>query len=124
MFFSGNGTIELLINLSVTCVEPAIPDHFKMLLWDMADQACYEVHSRDSLDDIFVIFMPVVVESDIFSIIFVDPGSGNDRTAKIAADVFDDGFGITFVRFGINIETMFMIRIAFGFNFLKRRPQY
>ena len=90
----------------------------------MTDQACYEIHGRNSLNDIFVIFMPVVVESDIFSIIFVDPGSGNDRTAKVAADVFDDGIGISFVRFGINIETMFMIRIAFGFNFLKRRTKY
>ena len=95
VFFSGNGTIEFLINLSVTCVEHAIPDHFKMLLRDMTDQACYEVHSRNSLDDIFVIFMPVVVEGYIFAIIFVDHGSGNDRTAKVAADVFDDGFGIS-----------------------------
>ena len=37
---------------------------------------------------------------------------GYNRAIEIAADIFDYGFRITFIRFGINIEAMFMFRIT------------
>lgn len=78
----------------------------------MLDEALNEFHNRNGFFYVFVIFMAVVVESDKISIIFIDPWSGDYRTAKITADIFNDGFGVTFVGFGIDIETVFMFPVA------------
>ena len=67
--------------------------------------------------------MPVVMKSDQITIIFVNTGSGNDRTTKISADVFCDNSGITFIGFGVNIEAMFMVSIAGCFYFFERRAE-
>ena len=67
--------------------------------------------------------MPVVMKSDQITIIFVNTGSGNDRTTKISADVFCDNSGITFIGFGVNIETMFMFFIAGSLYFLEGRTK-
>lgn len=67
--------------------------------------------------------MPVVMKSDQITIIFVNTGSGNDRTTKISADVFCDNSGITFIGFGVNIKTMFMLFIAGGLYFLEGRTK-
>lgn len=67
--------------------------------------------------------MPVVMKSDQITIIFVNTGSGNDRTSKISADVFCDNSGITFIGFGVNIKTMFMLFIAGSLYFLEGRTE-
>ena len=59
--------------------------------------------------------MPVVVESDEIAIITVNAGSGNHRTAKIAADILDSSFRVTGIGFGIDIESIFMFFVAAGF---------
>lgn len=48
-------------------------------------------------------------------------GSGNDWSAKVTVDVFDNCFLITKVWFGINIKSLFVIIITFGLRFFKRR---
>ena len=52
------------------------------------------------------VFMAVVMEGNQFAVIFINSGCSDNRTAKISTDIFDYCFGITFVRFGINIETI------------------
>lgn len=46
------------------------------------------------------------MEGNELAVIFINTGGSNNRTA----DIFDYGFRITFIRFGINIEALF----AFG----------
>ena len=67
--------------------------------------------------------MPVVMERDHVAIILVDAGSSDDGTAKVTADVFCDNSGITFIGFGVNIKTMFMLFIAGGLYFLEGRTE-
>lgn len=64
------------------------------------------------------------MKSNHFSILVVDSGSSNNRTAKITSEIFCDSLGVTFIRFGINIETKFMLGIGFRYYRFKRRAKY
>lgn len=66
--------------------------------------------------------MTVIVESDRITVIVIDPGSSDDRPAKITTDILSDYFGVTEIRFRIDIETMFMFAVTSCFYFFKRRP--
>ena len=66
--------------------------------------------------------MTVIVESDRITGIMIDPGSSDDRPAKITTDILSDYFGVTEIRFRIDIETMFMFAVTSCFYFFKRRP--
>lgn len=47
--------------------------------------------------------MPVVVESYIVTVIEINSGKSNNRLAQITADVFNNGFRIAKIGFGINV---------------------
>ena len=64
----------------------------------------------------------MIVESDRITVIVIDPGSSDDRPAKITTDILSDYFGVTEIRFSIDIETMFMFAVTSCFYFFKRRP--
>ena len=66
--------------------------------------------------------MTVIVERDRITVIVIDPGSSDDRPAKITANIPGDYFWVTEIRFRIDIETMLMFAVTFGFDFFKRRP--
>ena len=115
--------MKLPVCFAVSCVQAAIADHFEMLLRDMPDQAFDEIHDRDRFLYKFIIFMPVVMKSDLFTIIFINPGSGDHRTSKITTDIFDRSFRIAGRRFGINVKSLLMRRIAESFGLLERIAQ-
>lgn len=95
-----------------------------MFLGYMLDEPVYEFHNRNTLNDIFIILMSVVVKGNKIAIVIVNAGSGDNRPAKIAPDIFGYNFRITAVRFRINIETFFMFTIAFRFDLFKRRTKF
>ena len=64
----------------------------------------------------------MIVESDRITVIVIDPGSSDDRPAKITTDILSDYFGVTEIRFRIDIETMHMFAVTSCFYFFKRRP--
>lgn len=66
--------------------------------------------------------MTVIVERDRITVIVIDPGSSDDRPAKITTNILSDYFGVTENRFSIDIETMFMFAVTSCFYFFKRRP--
>lgn len=92
-----------------------------MFFRDVSDETFYEIHNRQSFFHILFIFVAVIVESNGISVIPVNPGSGNYWSAKIAADVFSHYFRIAEIRFGIDIEALFMLGITFRFHFFERR---
>ena len=96
----------------MACIKAAVTDHFEVLFRDMADEAANKFHSRDGFLYIGAIFVPVVMECDIFPVIVIDTGGGNHRPAKAAPNVFDNFFRVTFVWFCIDIKTMFIVTIA------------
>lgn len=64
----------------------------------------------------------MIVESDRITVIVINPGSSDDRPAKITTNILSDYFGVTENRFSIDIETMFMFAVTSCFYFFKRRP--
>ena len=64
-------------------------------------------------DFVFFIFMAIIVESDIFTVVIIDARSGNNRSAKIPSDIFGYSLRVTFVWFSINIESIFVFAITF-----------
>ena len=92
-----------------------------MFFRDVADETFYESHNRQSFFHILFIFVMVIVESNGISVIPVNPGSGNHWSAKIASDVFSHCFWIAEIRFGIDIEALFMLGVTFRFHFFERR---
>ena len=121
VFFPGNGPAEFFINLPVPGINAAIADHLKMFFRDMTDQTLYKFHDRDSLFHILIIFMAIVMEGNEVSIIVVNAGSSDHRTAEIAADIFDSSFRVTVIGFGIDIEAVFMFPVAASLHLFKRR---
>jgi hypothetical protein len=92
-----------------------------MFFRDVTDEPFDEIHDRQSLLHILVVFVAVIVESNGIPIIPVNPGCGDDGSAKIATDVFSHYFGIAEIRFGIDIEPLFMLGVTFRFYFFERR---
>ena len=122
MLFPGDGPAELFVKLPASSINTAIADHLKMFFRDMPDQTLNKLHDRDGLFHIFIILMPVVVESDQIAVIPVNAGSGDHRPAKIAPDILDSSFRVTGIGSGIDIEAIFMLPVAAGFDLIKRRP--
>ena len=65
--------------------------------------------------------MSIVMKSNHFAIVFIDPGSGDHRASKVASNVFDDCLRVTDVGFCENIKTIFVIRVTFGFDLFEGR---
>lgn len=68
--------------------------------------------------------MAVIVESDGISIIPVNSGCSDNGSAKIASNVFCNDFRITEIWFCIDIETVFVLAVAFSFYFFKGRSDF
>ena len=104
-------------------IDTVITQHFKVLFGDVNNESFDEVHSRDAFRNRKVIFVPGIVESHEVSVIVINTGSGNDRTAQISADVFDGNIGSAEIGFCSHIETFRMKSIHVVFNFAKGRSQ-
>lgn len=124
VFFSGNRTMEAFVNRTMTGINTAVPDHFKMLFRDMPDQAFYEIHGRECFFDIFFVFVAMVVEGDKFSIVLINAGCGYHGSTEIAADVLYHSFRIAFVGFCIDIKSMLVFRVTSSFDLLKRGTKF
>lgn len=108
------------IYVTVSGIQTPIADHFKMFFGDVSDETFYEIHNRQSFFHILFIFVTVIVERNSISVIPVNPGSGNYRSAKIAADVFCHYFGIAEIWLCIDIEALFVLAVALCFEFFER----
>lgn len=124
VFFTGDGSVELLVNRQVSGVNAAITNHFVMLFGDMADEAFDKFHDRNGFFDISIIFVPVVMEGNKVTVVFINPGSGDHGTPQITSDVFYHGFRVAFVWFGIDIETVFVFLVTAGFYLFKGRSDF
>ena len=121
MLFSGNSTKELFIRLSVPSIDTIITDHFEILFWDVLNETFHEFEGRDGFFNVFVILVPVVMESDHFAIVFVYTFCCDDGAAKIAANVLSNCIRVTLTWFCINIKAIFMFSVDKRFGGFKRR---
>lgn len=104
-------------------INAVIANHLKVFFRDMTNQACDKINRRNGFMNEGIILVSVVVKGNRLSIIGVNPGSGNGRSAKIAANIFNNGSGVGHVRFSVNIEPILTMLINKGFRFFERRPQ-
>ena len=87
----------------------------------MANESFDEINGRDCFFYVFIIFMSIVMEGNSMTIIVVYSGCCNNGASKITTDIFDNCFRIAKIWFGINIESLFMVAVTFGFDRFKRR---
>lgn len=107
----------------VSGIETIVTQHFKMFFRDMNNQPFNKVHSRNAFGDVFIVFMSGVVKGYVFTIIFVNTGSGNDRTTKISGDIFYSNIRGTEIRLCPDIETVSMKGIHLIFDSAERRAE-
>ncbi len=124
VFITGNGSMEFFINFPVTGINAAVADHFEMFFRDMTDKTPYELHDREGLFHIGVILVAVVMEGDKVAIIAVNPGCGDNGAPQIAPNIFYGGFGVAFIRLGIDIETVFVFPVTAGFHLFEGRAEF
>ena len=67
MFFTGNCPKQFFVDISVPGINTAITYHFEMFFRDMPDQTLDEFKGRNRFCHILIIFMPVVMESDVMA---------------------------------------------------------
>lgn len=115
----GDSFIELIVNRSVPGIKTIVAGHLEILFRDMLNEQLNKINGRKSFLNERVIFMPIVMESYRLTIIGINPGKSNDRTAKIAADIVNDGFGIAEIGLGINVKSIFVLMVNGSFYLLK-----
>lgn len=111
--------MEFFVNPPVSGIDATITNHFVMLFRDMLDKTLYKFHNGDSFLHVFAIPMAVVMESNKITVIVANTGSGDYRSSEIAPDILHDGFGVTFIGFGINVKAVFVFPVATGFYLFK-----
>lgn len=92
-----------------------------MFFRNVTDQALDKIHNRESLFHIGIVFVAVIMECNRIAVIAVNSGGGDNGPSKIAPDVFGDYFGITEIGLGIDVETVFVLAVAFRFHLFERR---
>lgn len=114
--------MQAVINLTVSGIKAIVPCHFEIFIRNMLDQQFDKVNGRKSLPYEDVVFMPVVMESDVVAIVRINSGEGDNGAPEVAADIFDNRFRAAEIRFCINIKTIFIFTIYLGFRFFERGP--
>ena len=92
----------------MTCVKPVKTSHLEVFFGDMLNTEGKELYDMNGLFNIGVIFVFIVMEGHIVTIVGINAGSGNNRMSKVAADIFDNRIRITEIGFGIDIEVIFI----------------
>lgn len=121
MFFFRNSAPELLVGFTVAGIEAAITDHFKVFFRDVSDQTCDEINHWDGFFNVGIVFMTVVMEGDIFTIIVINAGSSDNGSSKVTSNIFDNCFWVAFAWLCVDIESMFVVFVAQGLGLFKGR---
>jgi hypothetical protein len=107
--------VQLIVYFTVSGIKAVIPGHLEIFFGDMLDKQFYKVNGRKGFFDKSVVFVPVIMEGHIVPVIGIDPGKGDDGASKVAADIFNNGFWVTEIGFGINVKSVFILMVYFRF---------
>lgn len=119
MLFQRNSAAEFFIRAVVACIDAVIPNHFEIGFRDVSDKSFHEIQYGNGFINKLVVFMPVVVEGDRITVIFINTGSGDNRASKVSADVFGDNGRIAEVGFSIDIKPVLLLPVNRGFDFFE-----
>lgn len=109
------------INFPVPGIKAIVARHFEIFFRDMLDEQLNKINGGKSLFNERIVFMPVIVEGNIIAVIGINSGKCNDRTPKVTADIFDNGFRVTETGFCINIKAIFVLMVYLGLGLFERR---
>lgn len=112
--------MQAVINLPVSGVKAIVSCHFEIFIRDMLDKKFDKVNGRKSLPDERIVFMPVVMESDVNAIVRINSGEGDNRASEVAADIFDNRIRVAEIWLCINIKAIFVFMIYIRFSFFER----
>ena len=112
--------MERTVNLPVPGIKTVVAGHLEILFRDMLNQKFNEVNGRKGPLNERVIFVPIIMESHPLPIVGIDSGKSNDGTAKIAADIFNNGFGVAEIRLCINVKSIFVLMVNVSFYLFER----
>lgn len=112
--------MQAVINLPVSGVKAIVSCHFEIFIRDILDKKFDKVNGRKSLPDERIVFMPVVMESDVNAIVRINSGEGDNRASEVAADIFDNRIRVAEIWLCINIKAIFVFMIYIRFSFFKR----
>lgn len=101
-------------------INAVVSNHFKVLLGDMDNKQFNKISSRNCLNNQRIILMTVVMKGNRIAIIINNAGRGDNRSAKVSGNIFDNVFWIGKSRLGIDIEAIGAMSVDIRFNFLER----
>ena len=81
------------------------------------DEQGNKVHYRNCFFHIGIVFVFIVMEGYVFTIIGINAGGGNNGATKVTADVFYNGVGVTEIWFCIDIKPIFVFFVNGSFRF-------
>ena len=67
-----NGTPELFVIVPVSGIKTIIADHFVVMFRDVLDEQRNKIQRRDTFFDKSIVFMAMIMESNIFTIIRIN----------------------------------------------------
>ncbi len=117
----GDCPAELFVRTAVSCIESVITCHFEMFFGYVLDKQGNKVHYGKRFFHIGIVFVFIIVEGHVFSIIGINAGSGNNGTTEVTADVFYNRVSVTEIWLCIDIKTVFIFFVNTSLRFFERR---
>lgn len=107
--------MQLVVGLTVSGIKAIVLCHFEIFIRDMLDKQLNKINSGKSLSNERIIFMFVVMKGHVITIVRINSGKGDDRAAKVAADIFDNRVRVAEVWLCVNIKAIFGLMVYFRF---------
>ena len=114
--------MQPVVDFTVPGIKTIVTSHLEIFFRDMLDEQLNKINSGKGLSDESVIFMSVVMEGHVLTIIGINPGKGDDGAAKVAADIPDNRVWVAEIRLCINIKAVFIFMGFFlNLGYYKKR---
>lgn len=116
----GNNMVKAFISSAVSGIDTIITYHFKVLFRNMSEKSFNEFHDRNFFNDQLFIFMTIVMEGNAVTVVMFNTFGGNDRSAEITANIFDNIGGIAAIVPGKDVKTVNVIFVDIRLDRFKR----
>ena len=113
--------MQLVVNLTVSGIKTIVSCHLEIFFRDVLDEQLNKINGRKSSSDEGIVFMFVVMKGHVITIIGINSGKGDDWAAKVAADILNNRVWVAEIRLCVNIKSIFVFVVYFGFGFPERR---
>lgn len=113
--------VQLVVDLAVSGIKTIVACHLEIFFRDVLDKQLNKINSGKSFLNERIIFMLVVMEGHVITIVRINSGEGDDRAAQVAADIFNNRVRITEIWLCVNIKAVFVFMVYFRFCLFERK---